>query len=187
MTLRVLGGELRGRPLHTPRGSRTRPTTSMLRKAVFDILQADIQGTHFLDLFAGSGAMGIEALSRGASHASFVETDRQALRAIHQNLSSLQLVDKASVYSTPVLDILHKFTKEEKNFDLIYADPPYHLATVYTDLLTLIESSTLLLPGGTLFLESLSNLKIIPPPLHHLTPIDQRRFGTSLLHQYRRK
>ncbi len=131
--------------------------------------------------------MGIEALSRGADHATFVETDRQALKMIHQNLSTLQLETKSSVYSLPALEMLKKFMKEKKSFHLIYADPPYHLTSVYTELLSFIDASTLLLPGGTLFLESLSNMKMIPPPLQHLTLTDERRFGTSLLHQYRRR
>ena len=91
MTLRVLGGKFRGRLLQSPRGSQTRPTTSMLRKAVFDILQNSIEDFRFLDLFAGSGAMGIEALSRGAKHATFVESHKDALRCINANLATLKL------------------------------------------------------------------------------------------------
>lgn len=187
MTLRILGGKFRGRLLQTPRSSQTRPTTSSLRKAVFDILQDTIQETSFLDLFAGSGAMGIEALSRGATHATFVETDRNALRAIHHNLATLQIENSATVYSLSVKEMVKKWIKERKSFDLIYADPPYHHTSIYGELLTLIDDSTLLAPGGILFLESLapSPLKEGAPHLKRLTLIDERRFGTSNLHQYR--
>lgn len=186
MTLRILGGNLRGRSLLTPKGARTRPTTSMLRKAVFDILQDSIQEAQFLDLFAGSGAMGIEALSRGAAHASFVEADRQAFRIIHENLKQLQLSAQASVYSASVSEMLKKFLKEGKNFNMIYADPPYHMISFYEELLHFVDTSSLLLPGGTLFLESLSPSPLKPSHFNSLIFKDERRFGSSLLHQYRK-
>jgi 16S rRNA (guanine966-N2)-methyltransferase len=183
MSLRVLGGKYRSLLLQSPRGAQTRPTTSMLRKAVFDIMQNSIEGTHFLDLFAGSGAMGIEALSRGASHATFVESHKDALRCIKANLAALKL--EAAVYSYDVFDALKKLEKKGETFDIIYADPPYHITTIYEELLSYLDSSKLLTKGGTLFLESLSPSPLKKMELKHLVPIDQRRFGTSLLHRYR--
>jgi 16S rRNA (guanine966-N2)-methyltransferase len=187
MTLRVLGGNFRGRLLQSPRGSQTRPTTSMLRKAVFDILQNSIEETRFLDLFAGSGAMGIEALSRGASQATFVDSHKEALRCIHANLAALQLEKEATIYSYDVFDVLKKLEKKGETFQLIYADPPYHKKSIYTDLLSYLDSSSLLEPGGLLFLESLHPSSFQAPDLRHLICIDQRRFSTSLLQQYKYK
>lgn len=158
----------------------------MLRKAVFDIVQNTIEGTRFLDLFAGSGAMGIEALSRGATHATFVESHKEALKCIKANLASLKLENEAAVYSYDVFDVLKKLEKKGEVFDIIYADPPYHITTIYTELLTYLDSSTLLAKGGLLFLESLSPSPLKPLELKHLLSVDQRRFGTSLLHQYRK-
>jgi 16S rRNA (guanine966-N2)-methyltransferase len=185
MTLRVLGGKFRGRPLHSPKGAQTRPTTSMLRKAVFDILQPWIVDANFLDLFAGSGAMAIEALSRGAKHASIVESHRDALRCIKTNLTALQLENQVTVYPFDVFDTFKKLEKKGEVFQVIYADPPYHKKSIYTDLLAYFDSSSLLAPGGTLFLESLHPSPFQPIDLQHLALIDQRRFSTSLLHQYR--
>ncbi|MGH7889446.1 MAG: 16S rRNA (guanine(966)-N(2))-methyltransferase RsmD [Thermodesulfobacteriota bacterium] len=184
MSLRILGGNLRGRLLQSPRGAQTRPTTSMLRKAVFDILRDAVQDAQFLDLFSGSGAMGIEALSRGAQHCIFVENHKDALKCIKANLSALNLEDQATVYPIHVFETLKKLEKKQQTFQIIYADPPYH-RNIYTELLLFLDSSPLLAKGGILFLESLHPAPFSNPPLLHLVPIDQRRFGTSLLHQYR--
>lgn len=183
MTLRILSGEFKGRQLQAPRGSQTRPTTSMLRKAVFDILQSSIQNASFLDLFAGSGAMGLEALSHGASHATFVESHKDALRCLKQNIASLKLEGRTTVYTFDVFEVLKKIVKKNESFDLIYADPPYHRPAIYDELLSFLDSSTLLSKDGIFFLES--PLKFKNPPLNQLVSIDERRFSTSLLHQYR--
>lgn len=187
MSLRVLGGKYRSLLLQSPRGSSTRPTTSILRKAVFDMIQNTVEGSRFLDLFAGSGAMGIEALSRGATHATFVENHKDALRCIKANLAALKLEKEATLYSYDVFDVLKKLEKKGENFDFIYADPPYHITSIYEELLSYLDSSKLLSKGGTLFLESLSPSPLKKMELQHLVPIDQRRFGTSLLHQYLRE
>jgi 16S rRNA (guanine966-N2)-methyltransferase len=184
MSLRVLGGNFRGRLLQSPRGAQTRPTTSMLRKAVFDILQPSISDANFLDLFAGSGAMGIEALSRGAKHSTFVENHQETLKCLKQNLAALQIESNATVFTYEVFDALKKLEKKEEHFDIIYADPPYNKKSVYLDLLTFLDSSTLMKKGSILFLESLSPAPFESINLEHLVAIDQRRFATSLLHQY---
>ena len=181
MTLRILGGEFKSRSLQSPRGSQTRPTTSMLRKAVFDILQTSIVKTKFLDLFAGSGAMGLEALSRGAAHATFVESHFDAVKALRANITTLQVENRTTIYSYDVFDALKKLSKQNASFDLIYADPPYNRPAIYNELLTFLDSSSLV--SGLFFLES--PLQFTPPPLKHLFSIDERRFSTSLLHQYR--
>jgi len=185
MSLRVLGGKYRSLLLQSPHGAQTRPTTSMLRKAVFDMVQNSIEGSRFLDLFAGSGAMGIEALSRGAVQATFAESHKDALRCIKANLAALKLEKEAAVYSYDVFDVLKKLEKKGENFDIIYADPPYHITSIYEELLSYLDGSKLLSKGGTLFLESLSPSPLKKMELQHLVPIDQRRFGTSLLHQFR--
>jgi 16S rRNA (guanine966-N2)-methyltransferase len=185
MSLRVLGGKYRSLQLQSPRGSQTRPTTSMLRKAVFDMVQYSIEETRFLDLFAGSGAMGIEALSRGAAHATFVESHKDALKCIKANLASLKIGNEATVYSYDVFDVLKNLQKKGESFEIIYADPPYHITSIYAELLSYLDSSIVLAKGGTLFLESLFPSPLKNIELKRLVPIDQRRFGTSLLHQYR--
>ena len=91
MGLRILGGTFRNRLLKSPKGEQTRPTLAVMRKSVFDILQTQIEGAAFLDLYAGSGAMGLEALSRGASHATFVDANRFALSCIEDNICLLKV------------------------------------------------------------------------------------------------
>jgi len=121
--LRVVSGEFKGRRLAAPRGSRTRPTADRVREALFSML-GDVGGAHVLDLYAGSGALGIEALSRGADSAVFVERDPRAAAAIRRNLESLGV--EARVARQDVLGFLGR---EQGPFDLVFCDPPYDSAS----------------------------------------------------------
>jgi 16S rRNA (guanine966-N2)-methyltransferase len=117
--VRVVAGEFKGRRLHAPRGVRTRPTADRVREALFSML-GDVSGARVLDLYAGSGALGIEALSRGAESALFVERDRQALAALRRNLDAVGA--QADVRQQ---DVARFLAGSEGNFDLVFCDPPY--------------------------------------------------------------
>jgi 16S rRNA (guanine966-N2)-methyltransferase len=117
--VRVIAGEFKGRRLHTARGSRTRPTADRVREALFSML-GDVSGARVLDLYAGSGALGIEALSRGAASAVFVERDQRALAALRRNLDAVGA--EADVRRRDVLRLLES---PEGTFDLVFCDPPY--------------------------------------------------------------
>lgn len=120
--MRVITGEARGRKLITLEGEDVRPTTSKVKEAVFSAIQFDIQGRIFLDLFAGSGQMGIEALSRGAKSAVFVDNSRKSIDIIRKNLNNAGLYSKAKIFhtdSSSYLDIT------DENFDIVFLDPPY--------------------------------------------------------------
>lgn len=119
---RIIAGALRGRRL-TVGGERTRPTSDRVREALFSMLDArvDLDDVDVLDLYAGSGALGLEALSRGGRHAVFVESDRAALAAIRANVSTCGVGDRATIVGRPVADYLTGGGR----FDLIFADPPY--------------------------------------------------------------
>jgi 16S rRNA (guanine966-N2)-methyltransferase len=121
--LRVVAGTFRGRRLSAPRGTRTRPTADRVREALFSML-GDVGGARVLDLYAGSGALGIEALSRGADSAVFVERDAQAVATIERNLASLGL-------DAPVArqDVLRFLARADGAFDLVFCDPPYDSAS----------------------------------------------------------
>lgn len=121
--MRVIAGTCRGRSLRAPAGGSTRPTGDKVREAIFDILasQMDLDGTHVLDLFAGSGAMGIEALSRGADQAVFVDSDNRALDAVRANLDALGLAERAVVVRAEVTGWLARGQRA----DLAFCDPPY--------------------------------------------------------------
>ena len=121
--MRVVAGEFKGRRLHAPRGRRTRPTADRVREALFSIL-GDVGGLRVLDLFAGSGALGIEALSRGASAAVFVDRDPRAIAAIRRNLDAIGV--RAELHRRDVLGFVSAAAGEA--YDLVLADPPYDCA-----------------------------------------------------------
>ena len=122
--MRIVGGEWGGRRLEAPRGRETRPTTDRVREAWLAALQAELPGAAVLDLFAGSGALGLEALSRGAAHATVVESAPAALAALRANVEALGAGDRARVVRGDAMRFLHRLAAEER-FDLTLADPPY--------------------------------------------------------------
>ncbi|MGD9798227.1 MAG: 16S rRNA (guanine(966)-N(2))-methyltransferase RsmD [Acidimicrobiia bacterium] len=133
--MRVVAGEARGRPLVAPKGRDTRPTADRVREAVFNALHSlgGVEGATVLDLFAGSGALGIEALSRGAAHATFVDRDRQAVAAVRANLLATGLADRATVRQA---DALASLGDGRGPVDLALLDPPYAFGDgQWTDLL----------------------------------------------------
>ncbi len=123
--MRVIAGTRRGRRLAAPRGRETRPTADRVREALFSIL-GDVEGARVLDLFAGSGALGIEALSRGAAEATFVDSAPAAIRAIRANLAALDL--DATVLRRDWRAALREASAASRHYDLVFLDPPYRLA-----------------------------------------------------------
>ena len=145
--MRVITGSARGRRLKTPEGQDIRPTTDNVKESVFNILQFDIEGRRVLDLFAGTGQLGIECLSRGAREAVFIDRDRDAVKIVKENL-------KTCGFSAPVLqqDALGYLNSCGK-FDLIFVDPPYD-AGLYGAVLEKINSVDILSDGGIILCES---------------------------------
>jgi 16S rRNA (guanine966-N2)-methyltransferase len=133
--MRVIGGEFRSRVLKSVPGLDTRPTPDRLREALFNVLAPRISGAAFADLYAGTGAVGIEALSRGAARAIFVENNRAAARVIHENLRSLGLEPRAQVREGRVRPMLAKL-----DAGIVFLDPPYELASEYALALALLGS-----------------------------------------------
>lgn len=123
--MRVIAGKARHLKLKTIEGLGTRPTTDRIKETLFNMLSFDLPGASFLDLFAGSGAMGIEALSRGAKEAVFVENNRKACACIRENLDHTKLADQAEVISLDVTRALLQLEAQKKCFDIIFMDPPY--------------------------------------------------------------
>lgn len=120
--MRVIAGKAKGIPLKTPDGMLTRPTTDRVKEALFSIIQFDLPGANVLDLFGGTGQLGIEALSRGAKHAVFVDARKEACALIRENLTKTRMVQDASIIQSDYLAYLNR-TKEQ--FDVIFLDPPY--------------------------------------------------------------
>jgi 16S rRNA (guanine(966)-N(2))-methyltransferase RsmD len=120
--MRVITGSARGRKLMELKGMDTRPTTDRVKEAIFSIIQFEVEGRRVLDLFAGTGQMGIEALSRGAEHCVFVDVRREATQLIRENLKHTALEEQAKVVQG---DYLSYLTQGKETFDIIFLDPPY--------------------------------------------------------------
>lgn len=123
--MRVIAGTRRSLPLKTVKDDRVRPTTDRIKETLFNMLSPYVPGCRFLDLFAGSGAIGIEALSRGASEAVFVDSSRESVSVIRENLRFTRLTENARVLEEDVLRALHRLSDEGKAFGIIFMDPPY--------------------------------------------------------------
>lgn len=123
--MRVIAGSARRRNLVCPSGDQTRPTTDRIKETLFNILQQEIPDARFLDLFSGSGGIGIEALSRGCSEAVFVEKGREAVSCIKTNLKNTRLEDRGRVMSMDVMQALRRLDQSGQAFDIIFMDPPY--------------------------------------------------------------
>jgi 16S rRNA (guanine966-N2)-methyltransferase len=154
--MRVVAGTLRGRPIVAPEGEGTRPTTDRAREATFNSLVSlgAVEDAKVIDLFAGSGAMGIEALSRGAASCAFLERDRKALDSIRHNIKTLQLADNTTILSGDVMTNVVAL----RNVDLVLADPPYDFDR-WADLFTVLN--LVIAPGGVVVTES--GREIQPP------------------------
>jgi 16S rRNA (guanine966-N2)-methyltransferase len=135
--MRIIAGSYRSRTLAAPPGLATRPTSDRLRETLFNVLAPRIEGANFLDLYAGSGAVGIEALSRGAAHVEFVERAEPALRVLRANLARLGLTAGFRIQSASVAAVLRKM-KPVAAFDVVFLDPPYDAVQEYAGTLGLL-------------------------------------------------
>lgn len=172
--MRVIAGTLKSREIKTPKGDKTRPTSGKVRGSLFDILQGEIQEATFLDLFAGSGAMGIEALSRGAKSAIFVEKEKGAANALRTNLKNFSLTGKSTIIQADVHETIKRLERKGKTFDIIFIDPPYALS-----LTTLLETIHTLLKGtGILIIEQRKGSELSPS---HMTLNRKKAYGDTLL------
>jgi 16S rRNA (guanine966-N2)-methyltransferase len=152
--MRIIAGEWRGRPLQAPAGQGTRPTADRTRETLFSMLASRLgsfEGLRVADLYAGSGALGLEALSRGAAHVTLVENDPRALAAIRSNLLALQANDRAEVNPVSAAKLA-----STQPFDLIFADPPYG-ARSGSRVVEAVAAAGWLAPGGCLAIETEAN------------------------------
>ena len=182
--MRLTGGLDRGRRLRAPRGAGTRPTGAKVREAMFNILGPP-PGEPVLDLFAGTGALGLEALSRGAVSACFVERDARARAALQSNLRELELGPRARVLASDVLTALHKLSGEGARFGWVFVDPPYAAGAV-EPVLGALAGGSLLASGAVIIVEH--DKRHLPPQSAgavHLT--DRRFYGDTGLSFFRRE
>lgn len=168
--MRIIGGRFRGRPLLSVRGQKTRPTADRLRETLFNILGPRVREAAVLDLFAGTGALGLEALSRGAAFAAFVEIDRAALSVIQKNIDRCGLSDRAATVRCNAAAHLTPLTGLGRQFDLIFLDPPYGKALAPPALTALLRGD-LLTDNARLVVEHAPGDPVLPPsPDPHPAP-----------------
>ena len=139
--MRVIAGTFRSRQLVAPRGSETRPTSDRLRETLFNILAPRLDGCRFVDLYAGTGAVGIEALSRGAEHVWFAEDAKSALAALRTNLAALKIERGFTLESRGVGALLQRLSKLNQSVDLVFLDPPYEAEAEYAETLNFFGSA----------------------------------------------
>ncbi|HLC40497.1 MAG TPA: 16S rRNA (guanine(966)-N(2))-methyltransferase RsmD [Methylomirabilota bacterium] len=182
--MRVIAGERKGFRLKSPTGRVTRPTADQVRIACLDTLTPWLAGARFLDLFAGSGAIGIEALSRGAHDVVFVESNRRAVATLTENLERLALTERSRVISRDVSKALRMLRVSGERFSLIFADPPYDtpLATLT---LTELSDGALIEPAGVVVVQHRTKTAL-PELRGNLTLWKARRFGETTLTFLRR-
>lgn len=180
MGLRIVAGDTGGRALKPVKGVRTRPTSSLVRGAVFSLLGTATQGVRALDLFAGTGSLGIEALSRGALWVDFVEVDRRQCATLRQSLESLGHTERAHVYCARAERAI---TFLQGPYDLVLFDPPYDYPTIDT-LLQYMAQASLVRGGGLLVVEH-SSRRPLQESYGSLRLFKQRRYGDTCISLYK--
>ncbi len=175
--MRVIAGSAKGRILRSVPGSGTRPIADRVKQALFDILEPSLADTWILDLFAGTGSVGIEALSRGAAQATFVEHDRRAIRTIRQNLEITGLTERARVVQDDVFRFLARHDGDR--FDIVYIAPPQYRG-LWSKTLRALDGTTHLAAGG-LAIAQVFPKEHGPLDLSSLRLVDQRHYGSTLL------
>lgn len=176
--MRVITGTARGRKLVTPEGLDTRPTTDKVKEAVCSALQFDFPGANILDLFAGSGQMGLEALSRGAARATFIDADQRAIQCIKQNVKACGFADTATVLKTDAVSFLQR-TGEK--FDIAFLDPPYR-NDILPQILPLLAEK--MHENGIIVCEHEPELKLLQRILHFDLQ-KQKKYGKIIISIYR--
>ena len=183
--MRVIGGEAKGRRLKVPRGRSLRPTASRVKEALFNILPHDLSGLKALDLFAGTGNMTMEALSRGAAQATLVDASDQAVRTIRDNLNRLGVAHRSRVLSMRVERALQHLEREQETFDLVFIDPPYG-QKLLERALTILGQSSILSNTGVAVAEH-SARDQVGARYGGLELYDRRRYGDTTLSFFKRQ
>jgi len=177
--LRIIGGSLKGRRLTAPPGEETRPTGSRVREAIFNILAPDIQDAAVLDLFAGSGALAIEAVSRGAQHAVCIDRSTPAIRVIQKNIDACNLNDRVRTVQWDAHRNLRCLDPATERYHLVFMDPPYTADLVPVTLAHLVRQDVLH-PGATIVVEHDARESMTDLP-DRLEPRSQRAYGKTLV------
>ena len=181
MNIRIVAGTLGGRKIDAPDGTTTHPMSERARNALFNKIIDDIEGAEVLDAFAGTGALGLEALSRGARKATFIERDRVAQKVIAKNIVTLGLEDRVDLVRANVGGWLENNSEKKLQYDIIFADPPYH----DLQFSTVVKLMGLLKPGALMVLSHPGRSE--SPTKPGVVVVDNRSYGDATLTFYRRE
>jgi 16S rRNA (guanine(966)-N(2))-methyltransferase RsmD len=158
--MRIISGQYRGLTIKTLKGGKLRPTSEQLRETLFDVLGPSVEGARFLDGYAGSGAVGLEALSRGASEVVFIEHHRPAAELIRQNLAALKIDSGFRLLTCAVLTGLERLAEQGERFDFVFLDPPYDAIREYHQTLRDFGRGNLLLSGSLVVAEHSRHVRL---------------------------
>jgi len=176
--MRIITGSKRGKKLTALEGIEVRPTTDRVKEALFDILQFSIEGRRFLDLFAGSGQIGLEALSRGAAQAVFVDVFRDSIRVVEKNVAATGFADRSRIVQA---DYAAYLQRERENFDIAFLDPPYRTGLLQK---ALPLTAGRMNPGGVIFCEHPIDEEL-PERAGEFSKHKTYRYGKIMLTSYR--
>jgi len=179
--MRIGAGQFGGRVLRTPKGEVTRPTSGLVRETLFNILAHDVPDARMLDLYAGCGSVGLEALSRGAAQAVLVEKERSALLCLRENIAALGVEAQAEVISAPVERAVPQLIARGEQFGIIFLDPPFADLAAYRQVLE--HAASLLAPDGMLIAQHDART-VLPAPCGSLTRVRVQRLGDNALSFY---
>jgi 16S rRNA (guanine966-N2)-methyltransferase len=182
--MRIIAGKYRGLTIRTLKGDRLRPTSDQMRETLFDVLGPRVAGSRFLDAYAGSGAVGLEALSRGASVVVFIEHHRSGVELIGKNLARLEIESGFEVMGSSTLGAFERLESEGAMFDFVFLDPPYAEIAEYHRVLRQLARSTLLAAGAVVIAEH-SRRTILEETYGHLQRTRLIRHGDAQLAFYR--
>ncbi len=183
--MRIITGSARGCRLKSPKGMKTRPTSDRIKESLFSILGSFVQDKEVLDLFAGTGSLGLEALSRGAQHAVFV--DQATTGILRENAEHTRLAERSEIVRGDVISFLSRMGRSGRMVQLIFCDPPYH-AGLWEQVLQMVDRLELLAPEGLLILEHGGDEPLPEAELSGLECIREVRYGpVSTIHIFRRK
>jgi 16S rRNA (guanine966-N2)-methyltransferase len=173
--MRVVSGTCKGRALRAVPGNTTRPTTDKVKEAIFNMIGPYFEGGIALDLFAGSGGLGIEAVSRGLDKAIFIDRDHKAIQTIRENINTCQLEEKTEVYRNDADRALKALVKRDISFDFIFLDPPYK----QQQLVSLMEKMEqhMLVHNGSMIVCEHSHDVVLPPLIGGLTQVKHEKYG----------
>ena len=181
--MRVIAGTHRGRRLRRPQGSAIRPTSDRVREALFSIIGNRLLDGHFLDLYAGTGAVGVEALSRGAAHVTCVESDTEALKLLRRNVEECGVADDVTIVPQQVEHFLKRPDRWEGPYEVIFADPPYNETHEFIALLSEPVADRLFAADAWLILEH-ANKTSVPSSLGRALRTRHYRYGDTALSRY---